>query len=78
MRGFKFTLEDVGRILSWAYRRFYLRPKYIARNIFNGSLKTIIEVIWRAIKSYLSRSSEENNLCNDEGLKEIEEVIQKG
>lgn len=78
MRGFKFTLEDAGRILSWAYRRFYLRPKYVARNMLNGNLKTIIEVVWRAIKSYLFRSSEENNLCNDEELREIEEILQKG
>jgi len=53
MKGFRFNREDVGRILSWAYRKFYLRPKYVVKNIINGGFRTIARVAWRAIKSYL-------------------------
>jgi len=53
MKGFRFNREDAGRILSWAYRKFYLRPKYIVKNIINGGFRTVARIAWRAIKSYL-------------------------
>jgi magnesium-protoporphyrin IX monomethyl ester (oxidative) cyclase len=76
MRGFRFKKEDVGRILSWAYRKFYLRPRYVARNIFNGGFKTILEIIWRALRGYIHVKSNKVSGCEEEDeLKEIDEKI---
>ena len=74
MRGFKFCLKDAGKILTWAYRKFYLRPKYMVRTIFNGGFRTISEIIWRAIRGYITRSDKDQELIN---MKEIEEIDNK-
>lgn len=55
IRGFMFTREIAGRLLSWAYRKFYLRADYIFRNIIKGRLETIGDIVSSAIKNLFEK-----------------------
>jgi len=47
MRGFRFTREQLGKMLRYAYRKFYIRTKFIMEEIRAGRLKEIIGIILR-------------------------------
>ena len=59
MRGYSFTREEAGKMLKKAYRRFYLRPTFIISQARKGRLRTLLDIVARALKSYISRNSEE-------------------
>lgn len=54
MRGLYFTREVLSKLIGWAYRSFYLRPKYIFKNMLKGRLKTVGGVILNIVKKYLT------------------------
>ena len=58
MRGFSFTREEAGKMLKKAYRSFYLRPTFIISQVRKGRLRTLLDIVARALKSYLSHSEE--------------------
>lgn len=53
MRGFHFTRKQLSQLLSWAYRRFYLRPTYLLRHLIKGRLRMVWYLVVRAVKSRL-------------------------
>ena len=53
MRGFNFTRQDLARMIKYAYRRFYLRLGFIAREIRRGRLRDLAGVIAREAARYL-------------------------
>ncbi len=52
MRGFNFTREDLGKMIKYAYRRFYLRWSFILRELKKGRLKDLIGVLGRELARY--------------------------
>ena len=53
MRGFRFTREQLARMLKYAYRRFFVRTAFILRELRAGRLKDIIGIIAREAASIL-------------------------
>ncbi len=53
MRGFNFTREDLGRMIKYAYRKFYLRFSFISRELKKGRLKDLAGVIARELARYM-------------------------
>ena len=51
MRGFHFTRRDLARMLKYAYRRFFLRPSFIWRELRHGRLADFLGVLGREILS---------------------------
>ena len=51
MRGFHFTRQELGRMLKYAYRRFYLRPSFLYRELRAGRLKDLFSIIMREVVS---------------------------
>lgn len=51
MRGLYFTRQQLSALLSWAYRTFYLRPKFMVSQLLKGRIKTAIEIALKALKS---------------------------
>ncbi len=45
MRGFKFTRKDLARMIKYAYYHFYLRPKFLWRELKGGRFKEIFRII---------------------------------
>ncbi len=76
MRGYRFSLDDVRRLLHWAYQRFYLRPKYLVKEVLRHRIKNLFEVIKRGLFG-IHRARDENNLYIKD-LIEIENSIRKG
>ena len=56
MRGFRFTLTDLGKMLKYAYRRFYLRFKFIWREFRAGRLKDIASILMREASEVLAEA----------------------
>lgn len=54
MRGYNFTRELVHKMLRYAYRVFYLRPKFLFREIRRGRITTSIKTILKASSEWLS------------------------
>ncbi len=54
MRGFKFTREQVAKMLKYAYRRFFIRSAFILRELRAGRLKDILGIIAREAVSVLA------------------------
>ncbi|WP_460126286.1 B12-binding domain-containing radical SAM protein [Stetteria hydrogenophila] len=52
MRGFHFTREQLGRVLKYAYRKFYLRPGFILRELRSGRLKDLAGVLAGELASW--------------------------
>ena len=55
MRGYHFEREVLFKLLSWAYRSFYLRPNFILHQIKKGRFKAMWDIASRAIKGYVKR-----------------------
>lgn len=53
MRGYHFERKALFKLLSWAYRSFYLRPSFILHQIRRGRFKTMWDIASRAIKGYV-------------------------
>ncbi len=53
MRGFNFTRDDLGRMIKYAYRKFYLRFSFISRELKKGRLKDLAGVIARELARYM-------------------------
>ncbi len=54
MRGFHFTLNDLGKMLKYAYRRFYLRFKFIWRELKAGRLRDIASILMKEVSQVLA------------------------
>ncbi len=54
MRGFKFTREQVAKMLKYAYRKFFIRSAFILRELRAGRLKDILGIIAREAISVLA------------------------
>ncbi len=54
MRGFKFTREQVAKMLKYAYRKFFIRSTFILRELRAGRLKDILGIIARETISILA------------------------
>ncbi len=50
MRGFHFTVRDLGRMLTYAYRRFYLRLSFLLRELRAGRLWDILSILARELR----------------------------
>ena len=53
MRGFKFTRKQLARMLQYAYRRFYVRPAFLLRELRAGRLMDILRILGRELASLL-------------------------
>lgn len=53
MRGFHFTRKELGKMIKYAYRKFYLRSKFIIRELKAGRLKDLSGVLMREIFSWM-------------------------
>ncbi|BEP17769.1 radical SAM protein [Pyrofollis japonicus] len=47
MRGFHFTRQQLQSMIKYAYRRFYLRPAFVWRELRAGRLKDLVGVLGR-------------------------------
>ncbi len=53
MRGFNFTREQLGKMVTYAYRKFYLRLSFISRELRRGRLKDLLGILAREATRYL-------------------------
>ncbi len=53
MKGFYFTRKQLEKMLRYAYRKFYLRSKFIIRELKAGRLKDLIGILARELFSQL-------------------------
>ena len=53
MRGFHFTRKQLARILTYAYRKFYLRGKFVLEEIKSGRFKEISDLLVKEVFSWL-------------------------
>jgi len=53
MRGFHFTKEQAGKMLIYAYRKFYVRFGFIAREVMAGRFKSIASLITKELFSWI-------------------------
>lgn len=53
MKGFHFTRRQLERMLKHAYRKFYLRSKFIVRELKAGRLKDLASVLMRELFSWI-------------------------
>ena len=56
MRGFNFTREQLGKILKRAYRRFFLRPRFLWREFRRGRLRDVVGILAREALNVLRES----------------------
>lgn len=54
MRGFEFTRQQLGRMVSRAYRKFYLRLSFIRRQMGKGNFLELLKVLGREVSRYLA------------------------
>ncbi len=54
MRGFHFTAEQLGKMIMYAYRKFYIRFSFLWRELRAGRLKDLFSIITREIGRMLS------------------------
>ncbi len=50
LRNIYMSPEEISRFLKYCYLRFYLRPKFILRELRRGNFKVALEVLRRALK----------------------------
>lgn len=53
MRGLYFTRKQLEKLLRYAYRKFYLRSKFILRELKSGRLKDLAGVLLRELFSWI-------------------------
>lgn len=53
MRGFHFTTKDLGRMLKYAYRRFYLRLGFISREFRAGRIRDLSGILVKELFSWM-------------------------
>jgi len=53
MRGFRFTREQLAKMLCLAYRKFYLRTKFVIRELRAGRLKDLSGILTRELLSLI-------------------------
>jgi anaerobic magnesium-protoporphyrin IX monomethyl ester cyclase len=56
MRGFTWTAKDLGRMVKYAYRRFFLRPSFIWREIKSGHMGDIGVILLRELLAYFKEA----------------------
>ena len=54
MRGFHFTAKELGRMLVYAYRKFYFRLSFLLRELRAGRLKDLLSILGREVKRALT------------------------
>jgi len=53
MKGFHFTCDQLKKMLTYAYRKFYLRPKFIVRELRAGRLKDLMGILTKELFSLI-------------------------
>jgi len=53
MRGYNFTREQLGKMLTYAYRKFYLRFSFLWRELRAGRLKDLLQVIRKEVREII-------------------------
>ncbi|RUM48104.1 MAG: B12-binding domain-containing radical SAM protein [Hyperthermus sp.] len=53
MRGFKWSRRDLARMIKYAYRRFFLRPRFILREALEGRLWSTSRVVVKEVVNVL-------------------------
>ena len=56
MRGFTWTTRDLARMIKYAYRRFFLRPAFLWRELRKGRLKDMGSIIAREVLAYFKEA----------------------
>jgi len=56
MRGFHFTVEQLGKMLIYAYRKFYLRFTFIIRELKAGRLRDLASILAREAARFLAET----------------------
>ncbi len=77
MRGLYLTRDQIGKLLGWAYRSFYLRPAFLFTQLARGRLKVMLEIAGRAIRSALSSIRKNENPKPFSSLEEFEQEMIK-
>jgi len=54
MRGFHFTTKELGRMLVYAYRKFYFRLSFLLRELRAGRLKDLLSILGRELRRALT------------------------
>jgi len=49
LKNYFMTPEDLSNFLKYCYLRFYLRPKFLFRELKNGNLRIILEIIKKVL-----------------------------
>ncbi|MFP3228985.1 MAG: radical SAM protein [Nitrososphaeria archaeon] len=75
MRGMYIARDQMIKLLGWAYRKFYMRPSYLLSQLRKNRLRTMIDMMARAIGSAISsmRSSVAPRIYG--GLEEYERAL---
>ena len=47
MRGYSFTIQDVQEMLRYAYKSFYLRVRFLVRQLKRGVFRDILRILYR-------------------------------
>jgi len=56
MRGFTWTAKDLGRMVKYAYRRFFLRPSYLWREFRKGHMRDMGAILIRELFAYFGEA----------------------
>jgi len=56
MKGFHFTVEQLGKMLIYAYRKFYLRFSFIIRELKAGRLRDLASILAREAARFLAEA----------------------
>ena len=56
MRGFTWTTKDLEKMIKYAYRRFFLRPGFIWRELRSGHLTSVGKVLLRELLAYIGEN----------------------
>ena len=56
MKGFHFTVEQLGKMLIYAYRKFYLRFTFIIRELKAGRLRDLASILAREAARFLAEA----------------------
>ncbi len=44
------SAEEISKLLKYCYLRFYLRPRFVLKELRKGRFKVLFEVVMRAVK----------------------------
>ncbi len=50
LKNFYMSAEEISKLLKYCYLRFYLRPRFVLKELRKGRFKVLFEVVMRAVK----------------------------